>query len=109
MRVFLLNVQFGIYKQECISIVIYIYIYIYISFRSPYIYKYTHTEFNLANLEVHVSDVCSSCYSRGGLCEVDNKGKFHCTITEKGIEIGITQKFLVLHTYIENAYRFLCV
>ena len=107
MRVFLLNVQFEIYKRECISIVIYIYIYI--SFRSPYIYKYTHTEFNLANLEVHVSDVCSSCYSRGGLCEVDNKGKFHCTITEKGIEIGITQKFLVLHTYIENAYRFLCV
>ena len=96
MRVFLLNVQFGIYKQECISIVI-------------HTHTHTHTEFKLANLEVHVSDVCSSCYSRGGLCEVDNKGKFHCTITEKGIEIGITQKFLVLHTYIENASRFLCV
>ena len=50
------------------------------------------------DLEVHVSDVCSSCYSRGGLCELDNKGKFHCTITEKGIDIGITHKFLVLHT-----------
>lgn len=50
------------------------------------------------NLEVHVADVCSSCYSRGGLCELDNKGKFHCTITEKGIDIGITQKILVLQT-----------
>ena len=38
MRVFLLNVQFGIYKQECISIVIYIYIYIYIR------NIYTHTQ-----------------------------------------------------------------
>ena len=43
-------------------------------------------------LEVHVSDACSSCYSRGGLCELDNKGKFHCSIIEKGIDIGITQK-----------------
>ena len=71
------------------------------SFRSPYIYIYihTHTEFNLTNLEVHVSDVCSSCYSRGGLCELDNKGKFHCTITEKGIEIGITQVFGPTHIH----------
>ena len=75
MRVFLLNVQFGIYKQECISIVIYIYIY------RKYIYTHREREFKLANLEVHVSDVCSSCYSREGLCELDNKGKFHCTIT----------------------------
>ena len=43
-------------------------------------------------LEVHVFDACSSCYSRGGLCELDNKGKFHCSIIEKGIDIGITQK-----------------
>ncbi|KAK7859783.1 leaf rust 10 disease-resistance locus receptor-like protein kinase-like 1.1 [Quercus suber] len=35
------------------------------------------------NLEIHVSDACSSCYSRGGLCGLDNKGKFHCAITEK--------------------------
>ncbi|XP_075636336.1 LEAF RUST 10 DISEASE-RESISTANCE LOCUS RECEPTOR-LIKE PROTEIN KINASE-like 2.3 [Castanea sativa] len=49
------------------------------------------------DLELHVSDVCSSCYSRGGLCELDNKGKFHCTITEKGIDIGITQKNLLAY------------
>ena len=42
MRVFLLNVQFGIYKQECISIVIYIYIYIYPS--EVHIYINTHTQ-----------------------------------------------------------------
>ncbi|KAK7859852.1 hypothetical protein CFP56_002216 [Quercus suber] len=44
-------------------------------------------------LEVHVSNACSSCYSRGGLCKlIGNKGKFHCNITEKDIDIGITQK-----------------
>ncbi|KAK7859851.1 hypothetical protein CFP56_002215 [Quercus suber] len=35
------------------------------------------------DLEVYVSDACSSCYSRGGICELDNKRKFHCAITEK--------------------------
>ena len=40
MRVFLLNVQFGIYKQECISIVIYIYIYP----SEVHIYINTHTQ-----------------------------------------------------------------
>uniref|UniRef100_A0A7N2KLT4 Protein kinase domain-containing protein n=1 Tax=Quercus lobata TaxID=97700 RepID=A0A7N2KLT4_QUELO len=35
------------------------------------------------DLEVYVSDACSSCYSMGGLCELDNKRKFHCAITEK--------------------------
>ena len=43
MRVFLLNVQFGIYKPECISIVIYIYIYIYIFPSEVHIYINTHT------------------------------------------------------------------
>ena len=63
------------------------------------------------DLEVHVSDAYSSCYSRGGLCELDNKRKFHCAITEKGMNIGITQKYLVLqlHTYTENAYGVLSI
>ena len=56
------------------------------------------------DLEVRVSEACSRCYSRGGLCELDNKGEFNCTVTEeafrKGIDIGITQKFLFLHTHI---------
>ena len=51
-------------------------------------------------LEVHVSDACSSCYSRGGLCKlIGNRGKFHCNITEKDIDNGITQKGLYLHIY----------
>ncbi|KAK7861558.1 hypothetical protein CFP56_000267 [Quercus suber] len=51
------------------------------------------------DLEVHIPDVCSSCYIRGGLCELDNRGKFHCTITEKGIDIGITQIFGATYIY----------
>ena len=56
------------------------------------------------DLEVRVSDACSRCYSRGGLCELDKEGEFNCSVTEeafqKGIDIGITQKFLFLHTHI---------
>ena len=63
------------------------------------------------DLEVYVSDACSSCYSIGGLCELDNKRKFHCAITEKGMNFGITQKYWVLqlHTYTENAYGVLSI
>ena len=51
------------------------------------------------DLKIHVSDACSSCYSRGGLCELGKEGNFNCSvtpITEKGIDIRITQIFLVL-------------
>ena len=55
------------------------------------------------DLEVRVSDACSRCYSRGGLCELDKRGEFNCTVTEKafqkGIDIGITKNFLFLHTH----------
>uniref|UniRef100_A0A2N9H159 Protein kinase domain-containing protein n=1 Tax=Fagus sylvatica TaxID=28930 RepID=A0A2N9H159_FAGSY len=30
------------------------------------------------DLEVHVSDACSSCHGRGGQCELDDKRKFYC-------------------------------
>ena len=39
------------------------------------------------DLEIHVSDACSSCYSREGLCELGKEGNFNCSITpvtEKG-------------------------
>ena len=67
------------------------------------------------DLEVYVSDACSSCYSRGGLWELDNKRKFHCAITEKGMNFGITQKYLVLQLHILKMlmeffpYRFLYI
>ena len=37
------------------------------------------------DLQVYVSDACSSCYGRGGLCEFEQNGKFHCAIADKGI------------------------
>ncbi|XP_075636337.1 LEAF RUST 10 DISEASE-RESISTANCE LOCUS RECEPTOR-LIKE PROTEIN KINASE-like 2.4 [Castanea sativa] len=54
---------------------------------------YSHkAELNITaefDLEVHVSDACSRCYSRGGLCELDKKGEFNCTVTEKAFQKGI--------------------
>ncbi|KAM3692980.1 hypothetical protein ACJW31_08G130300 [Castanea mollissima] len=51
---------------------------------------YSHkAELNITaefDLEVRVSDACSRCYSRGGLCELDKKGEFNCTITEKAFQ-----------------------
>nr|POE55856.1 gtp-binding protein brassinazole insensitive pale green 2, chloroplastic [Quercus suber] len=35
------------------------------------------------DLEVHILDVCSSCYIRGGLCELDNRGKFIVPLQRK--------------------------
>ncbi|KAK9999680.1 hypothetical protein SO802_019283 [Lithocarpus litseifolius] len=35
------------------------------------------------DLQVYVSDACSSCYGRGGLCELEQNGKFHCAIADK--------------------------
>ncbi|XP_030956312.1 PR5-like receptor kinase isoform X1 [Quercus lobata] len=43
------------------------------------------------DLKIHVSDACSSCYSRGGLCELGKEGNFNCSvtpITEKGNNTG---------------------
>ena len=51
------------------------------------------------DLEIHVSNACSSCYGRGGPCELGKEGNFNCPITPitgKGIDIRITQNFLVL-------------
>ena len=51
------------------------------------------------DLEIHISDACSNCYSRRGLCELGKEGNFNCSITpiiEKGIDIKITQNVLVL-------------
>ncbi|KAK7836213.1 hypothetical protein CFP56_022821 [Quercus suber] len=51
------------------------------------------------DLKIHVSDACSSCYNRGGLCELGKEGYFNCSITpitKKGIGIRIMQKILVL-------------
>ena len=51
------------------------------------------------DLEIHVFDVCSSCYSRKGLCELGMEGNFNCSImaiTKKVIDIRITQTVLVL-------------
>ena len=51
------------------------------------------------DLEIHISDACSNCYSRRGLCELGKEGNFNCPITPitgKGIDIRITQNFLVL-------------
>ncbi|KAM3740818.1 hypothetical protein ACB098_08G128000 [Castanea mollissima] len=36
------------------------------------------------DLQVYVSDACSSCYGRGGLCELEQNVKFHCAIADKG-------------------------
>ena len=77
--------------------------------QTPVIENAVKDEVNLTavySLEIHVSDACSSCYSREGLCRLDHKGKFRCAIAKKGIDIGILQNILVLqlHTYIENDY-----
>jgi hypothetical protein len=44
------------------------------------------------DLEVHVSDACSSCHARGGSCEHDHEGKFYCYNAEKGIESIVNRK-----------------
>ena len=66
------------------------------------------------DLQVYVSDACSSCYGRGGLCELEQNGKFHCAIADKGIyRHRITQNKIrptcTQYTYIENACRVLCI
>ncbi|KAK7836218.1 hypothetical protein CFP56_022824, partial [Quercus suber] len=38
------------------------------------------------NLEVQVSDACCSCHGTGGQCHQDEKEKFCCANTEKGID-----------------------
>nr|POE64381.1 hypothetical protein CFP56_12427 [Quercus suber] len=54
--------------------------------------NYSHkAELNITaefDLEVRVSDACSRCYSRGGLCELDKKGEFNCTVTEEAFQKG---------------------
>ena len=44
------------------------------------------------DLEVHVSDVCSSCHARGGRCELDDNENFNCYNAEKGIESIVNRK-----------------
>ncbi|KAL4611807.1 hypothetical protein ACB092_08G152200, partial [Castanea dentata] len=42
------------------------------------------------DLQVYVSDACSSCYGRGGLCELEQNVKFHCAIADKATSsVGI--------------------
>ena len=43
------------------------------------------------DLEVHVSNDCSSCHARGGSCEYDT-GKFYCYNAKKGIESIVNRK-----------------
>ncbi|KAK7836217.1 hypothetical protein CFP56_022825, partial [Quercus suber] len=60
-------------------------------------------------LEWHVSDDCSRCHGKGGLCRLDLHGKFYCDSDRKGLDIGITQNVL-MHTHIyihENGYKLL--
>ena len=59
-------------------------------------------------LEVNVSEACSSCYSGGGHCELEQNGEFQCAIAKKGRH-RITQNTLdlLVHTYIQNACRVL--
>ena len=53
-------------------------------------------------LEWHVSDDCSRCDGKGGLCSLDFYGKFYCDLYRKGIDIGITQKCFDAHTHVHS-------
>ncbi|KAM3692973.1 hypothetical protein ACJW31_08G129700 [Castanea mollissima] len=47
------------------------------------------------DLQVYVSDACSSCYGRGGLCELEQNVKFHFAIADKAtssVGIGVLLK-----------------
>ncbi|KAH0991075.1 hypothetical protein GBA52_002558 [Prunus armeniaca] len=44
------------------------------------------TEFQL---QLRVSKECERCYFRNGKCLVDNKGKFQCSVGEKGDKLGL--------------------
>ena len=38
------------------------------------------------NLEMQVSDACRRCHGIGGQCHQDEKEKFYCANTEKGLQ-----------------------
>ncbi|XP_008243271.1 PREDICTED: LEAF RUST 10 DISEASE-RESISTANCE LOCUS RECEPTOR-LIKE PROTEIN KINASE-like 2.4 isoform X2 [Prunus mume] len=52
----------------------------------PNQYTPSLTEFQL---RLRVSEECERCYFRNGTCLVDNKGKFQCSVGEKGDKLGL--------------------
>ena len=50
------------------------------------------------NLEVHVSDACSSCHRRGGLCELDEKRTFYCIESPDNEKSGMFELVLKVHS-----------
>lgn len=45
--------------------------------------------FTKFQLQLRVSKECERCYFRNGTCLVDNKGKFQCSVGEKGDKLGL--------------------
>ncbi|KAM3740817.1 hypothetical protein ACB098_08G127900 [Castanea mollissima] len=59
------------------------------------------------DLEVNVSEACSSCYGGGGHCELEQNGKFQCDIAKKGKSHTRGSDYLVLTFFIICAHYFL--
>ena len=53
-------------------------------------------------LEWNVSDDCSGCHGKGGLCGLHLDGEFYCDLYRKGIDIEITQKCFDAHTHVHS-------
>ena len=53
-------------------------------------------------LEWHVSDDCSRCHDKGGLCNIHLDRKFYCDLGREGIDIEITQKCFDAHTHVHS-------
>ena len=79
---------------------------------SPLIsFKCTHTPDSTSHkdepnfefvLEWHVSDDCSRCHGKRGLCNIHLDGKFYCDLDREGIDIEITQKCFDAHTHVHS-------
>ncbi|KAM3691477.1 hypothetical protein ACB094_08G017200 [Castanea mollissima] len=73
-----------------------------------------NNELNLTaefELEVHVSDACSSCRGRGGICLPDCKGKFYChhdnRKSENKMKINLLLGFGVVYPVISIIFLFI--